>query len=80
MGSVSEMKDVSGEKRKAVVLKHFPDKGVVTVVDIKSRKKKTVNVSCLFRCKRPLSRNFFLEQTEKFRKTTIWWQKKIAFV
>ena len=45
MGSVSEMKDVSGEKRKAVVLKHFPDKGVVTVVDIKSRKKKTVNVS-----------------------------------
>jgi len=42
MGSVSEMKDVSGEKRKAVVLKHFPDKGGVTVVDIKSRKKKTV--------------------------------------
>lgn len=44
MGSVTEMKDVSGEKRRAVVFKHFPDKGSVTVVDVKSRKKKTVSV------------------------------------
>lgn len=41
-GSVTEMKDVCGEKRKAVVLKHYPDKGSVTVVDVKSRKRKTV--------------------------------------
>lgn len=42
MGSVTEMKDISGEKRKAVVFKHIPDKGSVTVVDVKSRKRKTV--------------------------------------
>ena len=41
-GSITEMKDASGEKRKAVVFKHDPDKGVVTVIDVKSRKKKTV--------------------------------------
>ncbi|XP_020615974.1 zinc finger ZZ-type and EF-hand domain-containing protein 1-like isoform X2 [Orbicella faveolata] len=41
-GSVAEMKDLSGEKRRVVVLKNYPDKGSVTVMDIKSRKKKTV--------------------------------------
>ncbi|XP_073246845.1 zinc finger ZZ-type and EF-hand domain-containing protein 1-like isoform X1 [Porites lutea] len=42
MGSVTEMKDISGEKRKTVVFKHVPEKGEVTVVDMKTRKKKTV--------------------------------------
>lgn len=44
MGSVTEMKDISGEKRKTVVFKHVPEKGEVTVVDMKTRKRKTVNV------------------------------------
>jgi len=39
---VAEMKDLSGEKRRVVVLKNFPDKGSVTVMDVKSRKRKTV--------------------------------------
>ncbi|XP_078346247.1 zinc finger ZZ-type and EF-hand domain-containing protein 1-like isoform X2 [Oculina patagonica] len=42
MGSVAEMKDLSGEKRRVVVFKNYPDKGSVTVVDVKSRKRKTV--------------------------------------
>ena len=41
-GSVTEMKDASGEKRKTVVFKHDPDKGAVTVIDVKTRKRKTV--------------------------------------
>ena len=50
-GSVTEMKDASGEKRKAVVFKHDPDKGAVTVIDVKSRKRKTVGSlqPCYFR-------------------------------
>ncbi|XP_027043421.1 zinc finger ZZ-type and EF-hand domain-containing protein 1-like isoform X1 [Pocillopora damicornis] len=42
MGSVVEMKDPSGEKRRAVVFKYYLDKGSVTVIDVKSRKRKTV--------------------------------------
>lgn len=45
MGSVVEMKDLSGEKRRAVVFKYYPDKGAVTVIDVKSRKRKTVTNS-----------------------------------
>lgn len=49
MGSVAEMKDLSGEKRRVVVLKYYPDKGSVTVVDVKSRKRKMVmNSSLIF--------------------------------
>ena len=49
MGSVAEMKDLSGEKRRVVVSKNYPDKGSVTVVDVKSRKRKTVtNLSYLY--------------------------------
>jgi len=44
-GSVAEMKDLSGEKRRVVVLKNYPDKGSVTVMDVKSRKRKTVTQS-----------------------------------
>ncbi|XP_022784131.1 zinc finger ZZ-type and EF-hand domain-containing protein 1-like [Stylophora pistillata] len=42
MGSVVEMKDPSGEKRRAVVFKYYLDKGSVTIIDVKSRKRKTV--------------------------------------
>lgn len=45
MGSVVEMKDPSGEKRRAVVFKYYLDKGSVTVIDVKSRKRKTVRNS-----------------------------------
>lgn len=41
-GCVMEMKDVSGEKRRAIVSKPCPDKATVQVFDIRSRKKKTV--------------------------------------
>lgn len=37
-----EMKDVSGEKRRAIVSKPCPDKATVQVFDVRSRKKKTV--------------------------------------
>ena len=39
-----EMKDVSGEKRRAIVSKPCPDKATVQVFDIRSRKKKTVGM------------------------------------
>lgn len=39
-----EMKDASGEKRRAVVSRPCPDKATVQVFDIRSRKKKTVGV------------------------------------
>lgn len=48
MGSVTEMKDLSGEKRRVVVFKNYPDKGSVTVIDVKSRKRKTVTNSSYF--------------------------------
>lgn len=51
-GSVAEMKDLSGEKQRVVVLKNFPDKGSVTVMDVKSRKKKTVTKPSSISCKR----------------------------
>lgn len=51
-GSVAEMKDLSGEKQRVVVLKNFPDKGSVTVMDVKSRKKKTVTKLSSISCKR----------------------------
>ena len=51
-GSVAEMKDLSGEKQRVVVLKNFPDKGSVTVMDVKSRKKKTVTKLFSISCKR----------------------------
>ncbi|XP_068674922.1 zinc finger ZZ-type and EF-hand domain-containing protein 1-like [Montipora foliosa] len=41
-GCLMEMKDAGGETRRAVVSKHLPDKGTVTVFDVRSRKKKTV--------------------------------------
>ena len=50
-GSVAEMKDLSGEKRRVVVLKNFPDKGSVTVMDVKSRKRKTVTKPSSISCK-----------------------------
>ena len=59
MGSVTEMKDISGEKRKTVVFKHVPEKGEVTVVDMKTRKRKTVSVHS-FGFPRKVSRAFQL--------------------
>lgn len=50
-GSVAEMKDLSGDKRRVVVLKNYPDKGSVTVLDVKSRKRKTVTKSSVISCK-----------------------------
>ena len=50
-GSVAEMKDLSGEKRRVVVLKNYPDKGSVTVLDVKSRKRKTVTKPSVISCK-----------------------------
>ena len=50
-GSVAEMKDLSGEKRRVVVLKNYPDKGSVTVMDVKSRKRKTVTKPFIISCK-----------------------------
>ena len=47
MGSVTHMKDLSGENRKVVVSKHYPDKASVTVLDVKSRKRKTVKTTCI---------------------------------
>lgn len=52
MGSVAETKDLSGEKRRVVVLKNYPDKGSVTVMDVKSRKRKTVTKISITYCKR----------------------------
>ena len=42
MGSVVEVKDFAGERRKTVVMKYYSETGAVLVVDVKSRKKKTV--------------------------------------
>ncbi|XP_031567894.1 zinc finger ZZ-type and EF-hand domain-containing protein 1-like [Actinia tenebrosa] len=42
MGSVVEVKQIAEENRKAVVLKSYPEKGAVMVIDIKSRRKKSV--------------------------------------
>ena len=48
---MAEMKDLSGDKRRVVVLKNYPDKGSVTVLDVKSRKRKTVTKSSVISCK-----------------------------
>lgn len=62
MGSVAEMKDLSGEKRRVVVLKNYSDKGSVTVMDVKSRKRKTVTKPSIISCKR---RNVYPSSCQK---------------
>ena len=47
MGSVVEVKESGGDRRKVVVMKYYPDKGAVMVVDMKSRRKKTVGTYVL---------------------------------
>ena len=42
MGSVVELKETGGDRRKVVVMKYYPDKGAVMVIDLKSRRRKTV--------------------------------------
>lgn len=46
MGSIVEVKQIAEENRKAAVLKSYPEKGAVMVIDIKSRRKKSVSFVC----------------------------------
>ena len=58
-----EMKDVSGEKRRAIVSKPCPDKANVQVLDIRSRKKKTV---CTVLAVHTISFAWFLRSPSSF--------------